>query len=911
MARPEDTRRWRVLRRLLPRWYRARWGDALLGVHRDRVGGARRARGLAFWGPLAWDVVLTALETRWAGPGGRGARGPEAGGREAGGRVEGTAVRGTGRAAATTTTVTTTTGGWDMHDLARDLRITLRTLGRSPGYLIPAVATLGLGIGVATTIFSLVNGTLVRPLPFPEAHEVVSIRDHYRSTSGSGSMSVPNYLDLRSSARSLEWFAAYTHNSLNLSADDTPERIAALTVTHDFLETLGVAPLLGRDFAADEDRVGRPPLAVIGYGLWRERFGGEGDVLGRTLLLNGEPHEIVGVLPRDFWFEGNPRLLVSFGWNVEEETRGGRWLNGVARLRDGATRESAQGELRAVFAELEEEYPEANGGWTVALQDLKERSVGQNRTAFYLLAAAALLVLLIGCVNVANLMLVRAERRRREMAVRAALGGGRGRIARVFLAEGLCVTLIAGALGVALAHAGIRVLLAVWGSGLPRADQIAIDGHAMGFALVMALGVGLGVGLAPSLRIDSRRLYSGLRAGGHGGTPVGSGPQRALVGVEVALAVVLVTGAGLLISSAREMGRIDAGVELEGTLVFSVELPATVYPEMDEVSRYFEDALTRIGRIPGVEAVGISPRTPLQGGYNVTTVTSPIDPALEASFVEIRAVTPGFFDAAGIPLLEGRGLDARDREAGSAGVLISDALARSLFPDRSAVGESIAPFGNDTPYRIVGVVGSVREFGLLRNERPAIYWAFGYPALGPGRDMTFVVRAGEEPLAVVPEIRGALGDLDPTIPLYAVRTLEDVATQTLGTRTLATRLFTAFASMALLLTAIGIFGVLAYVVEQRTREIGIRMAIGADRGEVVRSVVAQGLKLVGLGLAAGVGISLASSRFLEDLLYDVAPYDPWTLVTVVATVLVASGAASWLPARRAAGVAPSRALREE
>lgn len=863
-------------------------------VHEDRASGPMRAGGLAFWGALTWDVVLTAVQTRWAGP---GQSGTTAGVRWPDMRWE--------------DDITTTKGGWEMHDLTRELRIAVRTLVRAPGYLVPAVATLGLGIGVATAIFSLVNGALLRPLPFPDAEELVSIRDHYRSTSGSGSMSVPNYLDLRESAGSLERFAAYTHNSLNLSADDSPERIRALSVTHDFLETLGVAPLLGRDVAEGEDRDGGPAIAVIGYGLWQERFGGSREVLGRTLLLNGEPYEVVGVLPRTFWFENEPRLLIPFQWDLEQQSRGSRWLSGIARLRNAVTPEAAQEELRSIFAELEAEYPGSNDGWTVALQDLKERTVGGTRTAFQLLAAASALVLLIGCVNVANLMLVRAERRRREMAVRAAMGGGRSRIARLFLVDGLLVTFLAGALGIGLAYGGIEVLLSLWGSGLPRAGGIAIDGQAMVFSLIVALGVGLAVGLAPSLRLDLRRLYSGLRDGGHGGIPAGSRLQRVLVGVEVALAVILVTGAGLLISSAREVGRIDPGVELERALVFSVQLPATSYPGPETITGYFDDALEGIEGIPGVEAAGVSPRTPLQGGYNVTTVRSSADPELTASFVEIRAVTPGFFEAAGIPLLEGRGLERRDADAGAAGVLVSDALARSLFPGRSAVGETVDPFGNDTHYRIVGVVGSVREFGLLRDERPAIYWRFGYPAGGSGRDMTFVVRTADEPLALVPEIRSVLHDLDPDIPLYSVRTLEDVATQTLGTRTLATQLFAAFASMALLLCGIGIFGILAYVVEQRTREIGIRMAIGADRANVVRTVVGQGLKLVGFGLLVGIGGALVSGRFLEDLLYEVAPNDPWTLAIVVVTVLAAGVAAAWLPARRAAGVAPSEALRGE
>lgn len=804
-----------------------------------------------------------------------------------------------------------------MVDLAGQLRITLRTLVRGPGYLVPAVGTLALGIGVATTVFSLVNGVLLQPLPFPDAEELVSVRDHYRATSSSGSMSVPNYLDLQGSATTLEGFAAYSPNSLNLADDQSAERIAALSVTHDFLETLGVTPLVGRDLGEGEDRVGGPAITLIGYGLWQQRFGGSRDVLGRTLLLNGEPYEVVGVLPEDFWFEGDPRLLVPFQWDVEQLGRGSRWLNGVARLRDGVGPEAAQAELQGIFEGLEAEYPGPNEGWTVASRQLKERFVGGNQAAFYLMGAASLLVLLIGCVNVANLMLVRAERRRREMAVRAAMGGGRPQIVGQFLAEGLVVSLLAAALGVALAYGGVQVLLSLWGSDLPRAAQVGIDLPVMGFSVLVALGSGLVVSLFPAVRTDVRHLYHDLREGGHGGITAGSGLQRALVGVEVALAVVLVTGAGLLVNSARELAKIDPGVELEGGLVFSVQLPSSRYPGAEATVAFVQDVLDRVEGIPEVEAAGVSPRAPLQGGYNVTTVTSSVDPELEASFVEVRDVTPGFFEAAGIPLLEGRTLESGDAVPGAASILVSDALARSLFPDRSAVGETLDPFGNEAHYRIAGVVGSVREFGVLRNERPAIYWMYGYPGLGPTRNLTFVVRAGEDPLAVVPELRQVLRDLDPTLPLYSIRTLEDVATQTLGSRTLATQLFSAFAVMALLLTGIGVFGILAYVVEQRTREIGLRMAIGADAGRVVRMVVRQGLKLVGLGLVAGVGVAIVSGHYLEELLYEegllyqVAPDDPWTLVTVVAVVVAAGAMAAWLPARTAARVAPAEALQGE
>lgn len=788
----------------------------------------------------------------------------------------------------------------------------IRSLIRSGGYAAMVVATLAIGIGVSTAIFSILQGTLLRPLPYPEPDRLIRVRDHYEATGGSGAMTVPNFLDLRREARGLEELVAFNVGSVNLATEEDPVRAPSLTVTSNFFDGLGVRPVVGRGFAEGEDREGAARVAVISHRLWQERFAGSRDVLGRTLKVNARAHSIVGVLPASFWFPGRPQIVMPYEWTDRNLTanRGSRWLEAFARLADGVSEDAARAEMQTLFRRLEREYPDSNEGWSVETYSIRDWMLGVNRSSIWLLTGAVLLVLLIGYVNVANLTLVRAERRQREVAVRAALGAGRGRISWFFVSEGLALSLAACAAGLGVAWGSTRLLLGLFGGSLPRAEQIGLNSVVVAFAMGLALLIGLLVGLVPAVRIDIDRLQEALRAGAQGVIRGGSRLQRALVTAEIALAVVLVAGAGLLLNSFWHLNRVDTGIEPSGALTFRTELPAAAYESPEQSVAFYRAAVERIAAIPAVQHVGITDRVPLLGGYNITTLASPDDPELQAKFVEIRRVTPGFFPAAGIPLLQGRMLIEDDGMREAQVTVISDVLARTLFPDGDAVGRRIDPGWNADGYEVVGVVGSVREFGVTGDERPALYWP--YPVPNGRRDFVFVVRiAHDDPMAMVPSLRRAIAELDRNVPLYEIMTLEDAVAQGIGNRRFATALFAAFGILALLLSALGIFGVLAFAVQQRTREMGIRVALGAQSGTVIRMIVGQGMRLVGLGLLLGFVAAVATSGLLSNLLFQVRPTDPLTLILVGFVALGTAAAACYLPARRAARVEPMIVLREE
>lgn len=798
-----------------------------------------------------------------------------------------------------------------MLDTARFAQ-TLRSLFRRPGYTVAAVLTLAVGIGASTAIFSLLYGALLRPLPYPDADRLLRVHNVYEATGGGGPFATPNYLDLARQNRTLDELVGYSVQSLNLAMGTVPDRVRGLAVTANFFDGLGVRPVVGRGFEAGEDRESAPRVVVISSRLARDRLGRRDAALGQTLLLNGESHTVVGVLPETFWFPGEPQVVVPFAWaegDLADDNRGSRWLTAFGRLKPGVGEGSARADLTALTDRIAEEFPSNNEGWTIQTMPFDEFVLFRSRTSLLLLTGAVVLVLLIGCVNVANLMLVRSERRQREMAVRSALGASKTGLTATYLLESVTLALLAAGAGLAMAYGGMRLLLGLYGSALPRAETIELSTPVALFAIALALVTGIAVGLVPSLRLDMDTLQAVLRKGGPGAMAGTGRLQKVLVGTEVAVAVVLVALAGLLIHSFWKLNAVDTGIEPQNAMVFRVELPPGAYGEEEGIAHFYDRALQEIGRLPGVEHVGISPRVPLQGGYNITSLPSPQDPELVASFVEIRQVSPDYFAAAGIPLLRGRLLEPAESKPGSDVVVISDVLARTLFPEGGALGQRILTHWNDVGWEVVGIVGSVREFGVDQGKRPSVYWP--YPSQSATGAMTFVVRTETEPLRVLPQIRQVIAGLDSTLPLYGIRTLEDVVIETVGNRWFATTLLVAFGGLALVLAALGIFGVLAYVVEQRTREVGIRMALGATRGSVTGLVVREGVQLVLVGLLAGYLIAVAASRLLTDLLFEVEPTDPLTLLGVTGLALAASLTAAYLPARRAARLQPMIALREE
>jgi len=800
--------------------------------------------------------------------------------------------------------------------IGRTVAATGRMVLRSPAYALTVVLTLALGLGASTAMFSVLYGALLRPLPYPEPDQLVRVHNRFEATGGSGPFSIPNFLDVREQSRAFQAMAGYQGTSVTLADETSSERIGGLRVTANFLDALGVAPTMGRSFTKGEDREGADRTVILTHELWSTRFVEDPEIVGREIRIDDRPHTVIGILPESFWFPGDPRLLVPFSWDEEDTAdagRGNRSLSAIARIGAGGATppEVLARELTAITDRIAESHPDNQEGWVVTVEPFREYVFARSRTSVYLLSGAVGLLLLIACVNVANLMLVRGERRARETAVRAALGAGRGTLVGESLVHSLSLAAIAGLIGLGLAYVFTDLLLALYGDSLPRAESIGLNLPVLAAALGLVVVTGIAVGMIPVLRLRMRRLQEILRGGGRGEAAAANRIQRFLVVGQVALAVILVTGSALLIQSFRNLNAVDAGVDPERALTFTTQISPLAYPSGPERQDFFERAVERIGSLPGVEAVGISELTPLQGGWNITSLPSPDDPELEAAFVELRRVSPDFFRAAGIDLVRGRTFEPSEYGGGSAVVVISDELARTIFPDGEVLGKRILPdWWNEVGYEVVGVVESVREFGVEREPRPAVYWPFGETA--PPARMTFVVRtASDEPLDVFPGIRAAMAELDPAAPLFGVRSMKDVVVETMGERVFTTSLFMVFGAAALLLAGIGVFSVLAYLVEQRTREIGIRLALGSSRSAVQRLVAREATVLAGVGLVVGGAVALLSTSTIEGMLYGVSANDPLVLGVVAAVAAAGAAVAAWLPARRATRVDPMIAMREE
>lgn len=803
----------------------------------------------------------------------------------------------------------------------RDLRHGLRSLIRAPGFTLIAVATLALGIGANTAIFSLIAGTLLRPLPYDQPEGLVWLSDGHPNFGGGGTnQSVPNLMDLQAGSRLMSSSAIYRVLGGNLATDEDAVRIPILFTSSPMLGVLGVPPRLGRDLLPTDDGAGAEPVALLTDELWRSTFGADPDVVGRTVRVDARPVRVIGVLPPDFTFEDDPKLVMALQHLGAELSRGGRGYNGVARLAQGADPRALTAELQGIFSGLTDEYPQVNEGWFTMAEPLQEHVIGQNRHSLLLLGGAAALVLLIACVNVANLLLVRAERRHRELAVRYSLGARRSGLVSLFLSEGLVLGLAGGALGVAGAYGGIDLLVSLYGSTLARADAVGIDGTVLGITLATSLLVGIGVGLAPLTRVRPDELQGHLREGARGSSGRGSRLGNALVVAEVALSVVVVAGAGLLANSMWRLQQVDLGVHrADQVMTFTLSLPAAAYPTSETIAQFTDELDGRLMATPGVEAVGFVNRLPLVGGDN-TTVYVWGDEERKADFTSIRSITPGYFDAVGVPLLSGRWLTEDEFRGETSSAIINQTLARQLFGSEDPLGQRIDVRGIEGGLVVVGVVADIAGG---RPDRPAP-GAFYYPmrtrlklAASQPRSaddfwgMAALVRTAGEPEALVPALREAVAAGDPGMPLSYVRTLQDIATDRLGTRRFALSLFGVFAGLALLLGTVGIYGVMSYSVAQRAREMGVRMALGASRGSVLRLVLGESARLTVPGVILGLLGAMASARVLGSLLFEVSPLDLWTYASVAAVLALVSVAATWLPAWRATRVDPMTSMRAE
>ena len=804
-----------------------------------------------------------------------------------------------------------------MTSLVQDIRYALRTLGKSPGFTVMAVLTLALGIGFNTAIFSVVDAAVLRPLGYSRPGELVRVWD---SNPGKGidrfGASPPNFVDWREQNSTLAGMAAYTSESATLTAPQSePERLRAFAVSPALFPVLGVPPHLGRAFGLDDENPGREWAVILSWDFWQRRFGGDRTIVGRVLSLDGRNRTVAGVMPRGFRFPSrNADVWMPLVLDAKTlENRGAHWLGVIARKKPGVPLARAQADLSAIAARLEAAYPAKNAGWGVVLVPLQEAIAGKARTPLLLLLGAVAFVLLIACVNVANLLLARASGRRREIAIRGALGAGRGRLLRQILTEALVLALAGGGLGTLLAVWGAEALVALGGDSLPRSAEVGVDGRVLLYTLAVSLVTALVSGLWPALRATSPAGLDALRAspGAAGeGSRAGSARQAMLV-AEIALTLVLLVGAALLLRSMAAVLRVEPGVRPEGVLTAQLDLPNARYDERPKVAAFYRELTASLATLPGVTAVGTSSFLPLTGRQytlSVKFLDHPVADGDEAS-VEYRVAGGNFFAAAGIPIRRGRLFASEDRFGSSPVTLVNEELARRYFPGEDPIGRRIV-IGDRVkePRAIVGVVGSVLEDGLADPPRPELY----VPAEQmPWGEMAILVRSAGDPVLLAPAVRARIRSLDPQLPVENVETLSSVVAHSLVQRRFAMLLLGAFAGLALLLAAVGIYGVVAFLAGQRTREVGIRIALGARRRDVLALFLGESARFAGAGLLAGLLLGIAATRLLKTMLFGVAATDPLSFGTVALVLTSVALAASWIPARRASRISPTEALRNE
>jgi putative ABC transport system permease protein len=809
-----------------------------------------------------------------------------------------------------------------MNTLLQNLRYGARMLMKQPGFTLIAVITLALGVGANTAIFSVVNAVVLRPLPYRDPDRLVHVYRMQPPVERSP-VSVPAYLDFAAQQQVFESFAAHHSETFNLTDVDQAERVIGRRVTANFFELFGVSPARGRLFLPADDNADSARVAVISDGLWRRRFGGDDQVIGQTIKLNGEAYTVVGVAPPQFQFPRRveiwtPARLLGRGGN-----RTSNFLMMIGRLKDGVTKEQAQAQMNQVAAALARQYPSHNK-LSILLSPMLEEQVRDIRAALWVLLGAVGFVLLIACANVANLLLARSSARAREFAVRAALGAGRFRIARQLLTESVLLALLGGVSGILLAFWGVDLLVAAAPANLPRVSEARIDTWALGFTLLISLLTGFVFGLAPAWQSSKTRLNEALKEGARGAGMSWSQSwlRRALVIAEIALSLVLLVGASLLIGSLKRLAQVNPGFETNNLLTADINYPrrpASAYPKGEDGERqrlqergdFLRAIEQKVATLPGVQSVGVINDLPvtgeldsagtfrIEGDQNVNWANDPQ--------AEWKSVTPNYFNAIGVPLLKGRAFSEDDTSQSPATILINETLARRFIPGEDPIGKRLITFGR--PHEIVGVVGDARQGALNLPPSPEIYFPNTQRAFG--QQVSLVVRTNVDPASLGDAVRRAAQSVNPDAPVFRVRTMREVIAGSMAQERFNTILMTLFAVVAMLLGAVGLYGVMAYSVTQRTREIGIRVALGARRADVLRLVIRQGLRLVALGLALGLMAALALTRLMKKLLFDVSATDPMTFAGVASLLALVALLACWIPARRAANVDPMVALRCE
>ena len=804
-----------------------------------------------------------------------------------------------------------------MRSLIQDVRYAVRTLSRKPGFAAVAIIALGLGIGANTAVFTVLNGVLLRPLPFPSPQRLflISFANQHGPFRTEPGLTDHDYLQFRREDRLFEHVAAFSGHSVSLTGAGDPLRVPGASVTADFFAVLRVQPAIGRIFLADEDQPGRDHVALLSDKLWRNRFGGQSWILGRRIKLDGENFAVIGVMPSGFKFPYDAEIWTPL--NVHLDPHNSFMWPVVGRLRPAASPQQAQTELDTLAPRFFLPPDEKRGDWLAKILPLKELLVSDIRNSLWVFAGAVAFVLLIACVNVANLLLARAAGRAQEMALRTALGAGRWRLIRQLLVESTLLSIAGGAAGILLAVWGVPALLALAPEGkIPRLDQVHIDAWVLAFTTLVTVATGMAFGLAPALQATRRELRESLSQGARTFTSRHEGLRSTLVVSEIALALVLVTGAGLMLKGFLRLRAVNPGFRADNVLTMTVELPDAVYQTASQIQDFHRRMLDRLSGLPGVVAAGAVNWSPLGGLLTMGDFQLEGGRKLPRGFMADKlCVSPAYFQTMGIRLTSGRPFNGRDRADAPGVVIVSQSVARTVWPGEDPTGKRISEEEDPKPgdwLTIVGVVDDIRQTSLADHPHSALY--FPYTQVGKAGwlgNMTFAVRTPSNPQQLAGAMRAALHAVDPDQPVVAMSTMQErIETSTAEPRFQA-RLLGAFSLLALVLSAVGIYGVLAYQVAQRTQEIGIRMALGAEKRNVLGMVLRRTLVLAGAGIALGIAGALAVTRVLTNFLFEVTPTDPATFAAVAALLGCVALLSGLIPARRATKVDPMVALRYE
>lgn len=805
-------------------------------------------------------------------------------------------------------------------DFRRDVKFGWRKLVSSPSFAVVAIVTLATGIGASTAIFSVVNGVLLRPLPWDEPSELVMVWENDRFT---GTVrepaSVPDYYDFRERSSVFAEMAFFVSRDANLAQPGAePERVRIAQVTHELFPLLGVEPIAGRGFTEEDDAAGGPRVALVSESFSRVRMEGAASALGSEIRLNDVPYVVVGVMADEVEFPSSQeKIWIPAQLGPTSLPRYTHPILVIARMLPGTNVTAAQRQLTRIAADLEAEYSQANSGRGAFVEPVLDVTFSDSRPALLVLLGGVVLLLVIACANVASLLLARGISRSHEVAVRSALGAGRGRLARQFMVESVMLTFVSAAFGVVVARAGLGALVSLMPAEMPRLDQVSLDGGVLSLAVLVAGVVGIVFGFLPTLQARRTDVQSVLRAESDRGASAGRSKQAArnvLVIGEVAISFVLVVGAALLMRTVVALRAVDPGFQADNVVRLDYNLPDSRYPR-DFASPYagwphqlfFANIFERLPVLPGVESVALSSHQPLAESFtNSFVIVGREDEVAGQPEIVIRGVSHGYVETLGVPLLEGRAFEARDRADAPPVLMINQAGARRFFPDGSPISERIAFWGQER--EIVGIIGNQHFNGLAEEAPAALYVPLAQVPMNTG---SILVRASGDPLAVAAEVRAAVRGIDPELALFDVATLHQTILQSISRQRSTMLLLVVFAAIALVLALIGVHGVLSYTVSQRTRELGVRMALGATSGDVLGLVVRQGVLLALIGVGLGVLGALAGARMLSSLLFGVTPTDPTTFLLVTVLVLAVAAAASWTPARRALGVDPITALRAD